>query len=156
MGTSNPSRPKGIRAAGRAGSGKVSVHLVTLTLDADAAPLVETRGGDIVPTPAGRAVSEAWRALGKGRPGIETDAFAVDTRSLRGILRLPAGDPSALSSAIRLFKVTAARAVRAARQGAGMEEFESAGMWKRGYAVRPLATLKQVVDARKSLGIAPG
>ncbi len=151
MGTSNPSRPKGIRAAGRAGSGKVSVHLVTLTLDGDSGPLVETRGGASVPTPDGRAVSEAWRALGKGRPGVETDAFALDASSLRGILRLPADDPSALSAAIRLFKVTAARAVRAARQGAGMEEFEAAGMWKRGYAERTLATLKQVVEARKSL-----
>lgn len=151
MGTSNPSRPKGAQAAGRTGSGKASVHLVTLTLDGDAGPLVETRGGEAVPTAAGLAVSEAWRTLGKGRPGIEPDAFALEPRSLRGILRLPADDPSALSSAIRLFKATAARAVRAARQGAGEKAFESAGMWKRGYAERTLATLKQIVDARKSL-----
>lgn len=152
MGTSNPSRPKGIRAAGRAGSGKASVHLVTLTLDGDAGPLLEAMGGAIVPTAAGRAVSEAWRTLGKGRPGIETDAYAMDARSLRGILRLPADDSAALPAAIRLFKVTAARAVRTARQDIGDEAFESAGMWKRGYAERRLATLKQVVEARKSLG----
>lgn len=165
MDTSNPSRPKGSRAAeGQARSRKASTHLVSLALSKDAPPLVEIKGGETVITGPGRILSETWRSLGEGRPYLETDTFALGPRSLRGILRLKSGDPLALAlpAAIRLFKLLAARAIAnsvgkpgsAGKANNAEVTLRGAGaIWRRGYAEKPLATLKQVVEARKSLSV---
>lgn len=149
MGTSQPSRSRGKRAA--KAQGATLAFKVSIAAREDASPFTEpARAGEALPNARGRLLAECWRGLGEGRPYLETDACALGPRSLQGILRLKAGVPQALDlpAAIRLFKVMSAQSLA---NLSGAPARGAAGLWKKGYVETPLATLKQVVEARAAL-----
>lgn len=153
MGTSQPSRSRGQRAAqARAAT---LAFMVSLAAREDASPFTEpAKSGEPAPNARGRLLAECWMGLGEGRPFLETDAFALGPRSLQGILRLKTGAPQALDlpAAVRLFKVLSARYLA---RLSGTSARGAAGLWKKGYVETPLATLKQVVEARAALKAKP-
>lgn len=150
MDTSHPSRPEGRQASAKAGARRAAqAYWVSFSLRDEAVPLVRMDGGESVLTEGGRKVAECWRALGEGRPFLEPDAVSIGPRTVQGILRLMPGHLQAqeLIAAARLFKALSARALAGDRPARA----SAAGIWKKGFAERPLDTLKQVVDARAAL-----
>lgn len=153
MGTSDSSRTRGKHPALKAKGGKgrpgaVETYWVSLAAKEEAPPFAETGEGGKPPalTEKGRMLAACWRNLGKGRPSLETDALSIGPRLVQGILRIRPGgeDPLTLSGAVRLFKVLSTHSLAGGSAPAST-------VWKKGYAERPLATLKQVVEARGAL-----
>jgi hypothetical protein len=164
MDISNPSRPKGKRAApkGKSRSSAIEIHWISLQAKDRTASFGTIKGGAFAANERGRALIACWRALGEGHPSLQSDTLALGPHELRGILFLsPKGsDALNLSEAVRLFKALSANrlarlAKSAARPGsqgsASPGPGSPAGLWKKGYVERSISGKAELAEARKAL-----